>query len=350
MFVVYHSSNAFAGVTGVSMLSLFENNKYMESIHVLYIEKGMTDENKNRLRSIANQYGRTLEFMTMPNWSEELNIELKSCKDGWLGFGYNRLFLTEYIPNNVDRVLYLDSDTIIEGSLDELWKTDVEDWYLAGVDDCLSSNYRDICEIGANSTYVNAGMLLINLKKWREENVIQKFTKYVTDNNGYFVFNEQSILNSIFSGKIKILPQEYNVNSLVYLFEYDELMRLRNPRDFSYTKDEFYNARKNPIITHFTGNFLVARRPWVENSDHPRADVYLRYHQLTPWANQPLMPCKKNKGSHNTNLCKKLPRRTMIFLVRILYNDLRPKVFKYQLSKQRADKYKSKYSLTKGTF
>ena len=120
MYVIYHSSDSFAEVTGVSMVSLFENNKQMDRIQVLYIERGMSDENKMKLQSIAEKYNREISFMEMPNWSEKLNIELKSSKAGWLGFGYNRLFLTEFIPDNVDRVLYLDSDTVIEDSLDEL--------------------------------------------------------------------------------------------------------------------------------------------------------------------------------------------------------------------------------------
>ena len=336
MFVIYHSSDTFADITGVSMLSLFENNKNIEGIHVLYIEKGITQENKNKLQIIAKQYGRTLEFITMPDWSEKLNIDLKSCKKNWLGFGYNRLFLTEYVPDNVERVLYLDSDTVIENSLEELWNTDLEGWYLAGVDDCLSSKYRTLVNLGENGTYVNSGMLLVNLKKWREENVTQKFVEYIVSQNGYFVFNEQTILNSMFSGKIKILHQKYNVNSLVYLFSYNELMYLRRPLNFSYAETEFYSARQNPIITHFTGNFLVTRRPWIKDSDHPHVNVYLYYKNMTPWANEPLKDIGGNVNLKNAKLCKKLPRRLMIFLVRILYNNLRPIVFKYQLKKHKS--------------
>lgn len=44
MYVIYHSSDSFAEVTGVSMVSLFENNKQMDRIQVLYIERGMSDE------------------------------------------------------------------------------------------------------------------------------------------------------------------------------------------------------------------------------------------------------------------------------------------------------------------
>ena len=324
MYVIYHSSDSFTSVTGVSMVSLFENNKGMDHIHVLYIEHGMKDENKQLLKGVADQYGRELEFMEMPNWSKKLNINLRSSKKGWLGFGYNRLFLTEYLPKDVDRVLYLDSDTVIEQPLDAFWNQDLGDYYLAGVDDCLSSKYRNLVGLSEDGTYINSGMLLINVKKWREENVCQQFVDMVVKNNGFFIFNEQSTINSMFSGKIKVLSQNYNVNSLVYLYEYDELMRLRRPYNYSYSREDLLNAKEHPVITHFTGNFYVKRRPWIENSDHPRAKAFLKYRALSPWKNEPLQADTRSwKSKFWTELCHILPRPIMIGLVSFLYNDLR---------------------------
>lgn len=336
MYVIYHSSDSFAEVTGVSMTSLFENNKHMDNIHVLYIERGMSNKNKKILESIAAKYGREFEFMEMPNWSEKLNIELKSCKAGWLGFGYNRLFLTEYIPKDVDRVLYLDSDTIVEAPLDGLWNADLGGCYMGGVDDCLSSAYRDIVDLDDNGIYCNAGMLLINLKKWREDDITRKFLQMIYENNGYFVFNEQSILNSLFSGKIKVLPQIYNVNSLVYLFTYKELMKLRKPYRYSYNEKEILEAKEHPVITHYTGNFYVHRRPWIEGSDHPHKEAYLKYRNLSPWKNEMLMKDNRSKKvKMYTALCHALPRWIMIDSVSVLYNNIRPLSLKKQIKQNR---------------
>ncbi|MCU6733089.1 glycosyltransferase family 8 protein [Diplocloster agilis] len=336
MFVIYHSSDSFAGIAGVSMVSLFENNKHFPKIHVHYIERDMTDENKELLLSIAIKYGRTIEFMEMPNWSDKLNIELKSCKDGWLGFGYNRLFLTEYISCDIDRVLYLDCDTIVEGPLDDLWNTDLTGYYLAGVDDCLSRKYRRIVGVPTEGTYCNAGMLLINLQKWREDNVKQAFIDQLYLNNGYFVFNEQSLINSLFAGKIKILPQKYNVNSLVYVFDYKELMKLRRPQHFSYCEQEYKDAKFNPVITHYTGLFYVERRPWIELSDHPHRDAFFKYKALSPWKNTPFYKDRRSiKTKIYTRICHILPRPFMIYVVSLLYNDLRPIWFELKLRKVR---------------
>lgn len=333
MYVIYHSSDSFAEVTGVSIVSLFANNKDADYIHVLYIEKDISEENKKKLKDLADAYGRELEFMPMPDWSKKIDFQLKSSKSGWLGMGYNRLFLTEFIPEEIDKVLYLDSDTIVERSLKSLWETELDGYYMAGVDDCLSRYYRPLIGLSDKSVYCNAGMLLINLKKWREDNICNRFVEMLRKRNGIVVFNDQSILNELFANHILILPQQYNVNSLVYLFSYQELMTLRKPYHYSYTAEDLDAARKAPIITHFTGNFYILFRPWEKNSDHPHKDAYLKYRQLTPWKNEPLN-VRTKKISKWEKLCHCLPRRIMIYSVSFLYNFLRPLVLKRKIKRK----------------
>lgn len=331
MWVVYHSSDVFAEVTAVSMVSLFENNKRFDEINVLYIEKGMTDNSKAKLKAIADKYNRNISFVSMPDWSEKLNIKLSTTKKGWLGFGYNRLFITELLPENVDRVLYLDSDTIIEGDLSELWNMDFKGCYIAGVDDCLSRRYAKLVDLPDNGTYCNSGMLLMNLKKWREDNVKQRFIDYIYKNKGYFVFNEQSILNHVFAGKIYILPPEYNTVTILFALEYDEMHILRMPRNYSYSEAEYLNARKNPVIVHYTGLFMIPYRPWEKGSTHPYAERFYYYRNLTPWKNKPLMT--KETGSMlktGQKICAVLPERFMLRSVSFIYNYLRLFLFKYR--------------------
>ncbi|MBO5163341.1 MAG: glycosyltransferase family 8 protein [Ruminococcus sp.] len=338
MWAIYHSSDKFAEVSAVSMVSLFENNKSFSDIHILYIERDMSDGSKEKLRKIAERYGRTIEFVPMPNWSERLNIKLSTTKKGWLGFGYNRLFITELVPDDVDRVLYLDSDTLIEGDLTKLWNIDFKDNYIAGVDDCLSRRYAKLVDLPENGTYCNSGMLLMNLKKWREDNIKQTFIDYIYEKKGYFVFNEQSILNHVFAGKILILPPEYNTVTIVFALEYDEMHVLRMPRRYSYSKKQYLNARKSPKIVHYTGLFMIPYRPWEKGSTHPHLKAFMKYRQMTPWANAPLMDANKGKFSKICqNICMKLPRKFMLKVVSFVYNYLRVMLFWYRKHKFLSD-------------
>ncbi len=333
MYIIYHSSEKFGPVTATSIVSLLENNKKSGTIHILYIKKDMTDETERKIKLMVEKYGRTIEFINMPDWSKRLGISLKSCKSGWLGFGYNRLFITDLVPENIDRVLYMDSDTIVEQDISYLWDIDFEDNYLAGVDDCLSKNYNEIVEISDTATYCNAGVLLLNIKKWRQDNLKEKFIEYVVARNGYFVFNEQSVINSVCSDKIKILPCKYNTTTLVYSFEYDELMRMRNPGKYAYSREEYYSARENPAITHFTGCFFVYRRPWIQNSDHPHADMFNKYYEMTPWKDVQL-ECQ-SRVSLGKRMSHIFPKSIMVLLVNLLYTNFRVKMFKNKLKRER---------------
>jgi lipopolysaccharide biosynthesis glycosyltransferase len=328
MNVVYHSSNGFVDITGVSIISLLENNKDMENIRIFYINRDITDENKAVLSDMVSNYGATIEFVAMPNWSEKFNIRLSTTLKRWLGFGYNRLFITELLPDDIERVIYLDSDTVIEGSLKEIWEMDFEDCYEAAVDDCLSKKYRKMVHLAKDGIYCNSGMLMLNLEKFRKDNVVQKFLNFIAEHKGFFVYNEQTILNSVFENKIKILPLKYNVYTLVYELEYKQLMKLRTPYNYSYSEDDYNEAKNNPVITHYTGCFLTNQRPWVEGSKHPHVDMFLKYKALTPWASEPLRKC--NSSVFDKIVEKSiviLPKSVVITVARILYNDFRPILF-----------------------
>lgn len=334
MNIVYHSSDGFVDITSVSIVSLLENNKDEENIRIFYINRDITDKNKTILKNLVKSYNASIEFINMPNWSERFNIQLSTTLKRWLGFGYNRLFITELLPKDIDRVIYLDSDTVIEGSLKEIWNVDFEDCYEAGIDDCLSKKYRKIVHLNSEGIYCNSGVLVLNLDKFRRDNIIQVFLDFIVKNDGFFVYNEQTILNSVFENKIKILPLKYNVYTLVYALNYKQLMRLRRPYNYSYTPKEYEEAKNMPVITHYTGCFMVGSRPWVNGSKHPHVQAFLKYRSLTPWANEPL---RADERCMFDKLCSVfvniLPKAMVIAIAEFLYNKIRPILFKIRKKK-----------------
>ena len=238
------------------------------------------------------------------------------------------------LPDYVDKVLYLDSDTVVDGSLNLLWNLDIGNNYMAGVDDCLSGTYRKLVDIPENGTYCNSGVLILNLNKFRQDNVIQKFLDFIVAHKGFIVFNEQSILNSVFAEKVYILPLKYNVYTLVFTFKRNELMKLRIPHNYSYSEKEYELAKNKPIIVHCTGCFMIANRPWIENSDHPYKDKYMYYRELTPYKDLPLD--KDNRGKMSRIYCKvcnALPKFVTIGIVKVLYNYIRPIMFENKRKK-----------------
>lgn len=199
---------------------------------------------------------------------------------------YARLFLPSILPEDIDRVLYLDCDTIINRSLDELFDLDMEDYAIAGVLDTLPDDKAKIAiNLKTDDPYVNAGVLVINLKFWRDNYVQNSFMDYLTENNGVVYHHDQGIINHVLKGKILIIDPRYNLTSNYFSHPYSYLFKSNFP---FYKENEILLAKNNPVIIHFTEGFLA--RPWIRGSKHPLKNVYTSYKMLTKWGSAPLEP------------------------------------------------------------
>lgn len=111
--IVYASDDGFAEVLGVSIISLYANNKEMDDINVFVLDSGISAENKRKLISISKEYNRRkIEFISAKNISEILKLDVKTDR-GSLS-QYARLFISSSLPKTIERVLYLDCDIVIK--------------------------------------------------------------------------------------------------------------------------------------------------------------------------------------------------------------------------------------------
>lgn len=324
MVVAYHSSDTFSSVLAVSMASIMENNKAFEDITFYVLEKHISEENKTKLCHMVAEYGRKLVFIPMPNMQDEFNLPIAQVRAKWILDSYCRLFFGSILPNNVERVLYLDCDTLCNDSLDELWNMDLNNNYCAAVTDALGEKYYQLFEMNKTSRYCNSGMVLFDLKKWREDNIENEIAQYVRNHNGYVFFMEQSVMNIILQDRILILHPRYNVYTLISALKYHDLKTLRHCNRF-YTDTEYNEAKEKPCIIHLTNLFLIKGRPWVEDCKHPFKDLFLHYRQLTPWREFPLQ-------QNNYGILKKIqfalisiaPKKLLLWILGIVYEYIRP--------------------------
>lgn len=105
--IVYASDENFAEIFGISMVSLYENNKDMDDIVVYVLDSGIQSENRNKMLSVCWKYGRTdIQFVPIKNISEKLSMNI------YIDCGsisqYARLFVSSVLPKELGRVLYLD--------------------------------------------------------------------------------------------------------------------------------------------------------------------------------------------------------------------------------------------------
>lgn len=323
MNVAYHSSDVYSRILGVSIVSLLENNKKMDEINIYIVERGITENNKATLDAIAKKYGRKMYFIPMPDINVSEDLRLKKVKKIWLFDSYCRLFLHDLLPKDIDKVLYLDSDVLVADDLDKLWNTDLSNTLAAGVKDCINSKYYDLLELKENAHYCNSGVILINLKKWRDTNMGDQIRNYLHERNGYVFFMEQTVMNGIIQDQWRILDAKYNVNTLMLILNYKEIQTLRRIDDF-YSVEEVEKAVENPALIHMTNVFLVHNRVWVKGSNHPAKKIYDKYKAMTPWADKDDLPDTRTVGTKlRDRVIDWIPNGLLLPCVGFIYNDIR---------------------------
>lgn len=277
MTVVYTCDNNFVWIMGISMISLFENNRDMESLEVYLLGDNINADNIQTLQAMAQPYGRKIVVINVP----DLNIPKSLYLGRWPKSAYTRMFCAKLMPNDIHRILYLDCDTIVAGSIKSLENYDMRGYAIAAVKDCVSSLYKKKIGINKNDDYVNAGVLLMDLCEMRKFDISAMMDDFIREYRYLIDYADQDILNGIFKGKFCMLSPEYDVMTQMCVYTYSQMMQYRRPSNY-YSQEEIENAQKNPIIIHFT-TCMLNIRPWFKDSRHPYLHLFEKYQQITPW-------------------------------------------------------------------
>ena len=285
--VVYASDDRYAVQLGVSLISLCENNCEAIRIRCFIFDGGISSENADRLRKIAGQYKLEIIFIDVRGFLEYLPPDYDS--HGYNPIVFVRLLLAEYLPQETEAVLYLDCDTVVNGSLDSLigYKEQLleDHTLLAAVPELYMPPAVKARSIGfsGKETYYNAGVLLINLKKWRAEGLRERFLSYYEKNKSKLLYNDQDVINACCKGDILSLSPRYNISANFPYFPC-YFRRIIQPA-YKETCSESRDLIRHPVIIHYMGD----ERPWIHgNRNYYRAD-YERFKARTPWAETPLI-------------------------------------------------------------
>lgn len=322
--VLYFCSDLFVDVAATSIVSLLENNKEFGSINIYVIDDGISETKREMLSSLVASYSRNIAYVDAPDPSEFFQFPFKSRYQ--MGHSYMRMCIGSLVPESVDRLLCLDSDTLVTGSLARLWQTDLNGKILAGVADCVNLKaFRKQFMLSEDDVYCNAGVFLVNMNEWRGCNVEERIRETIREHNGNIFFFEQTLMNYACRERIVRLAPIYNAYTLFFAMSYKNLMRWRRPTNF-YSDAEAREATEHPVIVHFTRNFYLTSRPWVKGCAHPLTADYLGYKNLTPWntVEEDGRPWKKKLIYRLVHI---VPQGLLAFATNILYNDIRPLLF-----------------------
>lgn len=327
MNVMYATDENYAELTDVSIVSLLENNKDTELIRIFVVEDNISSESKRKLECTVQKYERSLVFIPKPDIRGLTGTELLTLR--WSDSAFSRLYLDlvfEAYPD-VKKVLYLDCDTMILDNLETLWNLDIDNYVGAAVLECMGDLHKLIIGATAKDHFFNSGVMLLNVERWKKENVAQRCTQYIKDHNGKIEYVDQGVINGVLSREMLVVDTpRYNLTALSWDFSYREMQVFRKP-DHGYSEDQWEKAKCNPAIIHFTTSFL-STRPWFEDSNTPWTLKWLEYKSLSEWKDQPLRALK-NKKKHDRIIAvfNAIPRKAAVAIAGMLHAYIKPLVF-----------------------
>jgi lipopolysaccharide biosynthesis glycosyltransferase len=273
--VVCSADDRFAIALAVMVRSALDNLPANERLALFVIDGGIRSRTRERLLR-SWDLGRLEVEWLKPEASRLARMKVS----GHVRLStYYRLLISDLLPPKLSKVLYLDCDLVVEGSLAELWRTDVSRHPLAAVQDMIvpyvSSPWGlpDFRELGfvESTKYFNAGVLLVNLERWRADHVGEAAIRYAEDNYQRLRFWDQEALNAVLAGRWLELPLNWNLTILTRDFP--------PPDKVPCSPDEYETLVSGPRITHF----LSSVKPWHPACLHPRTHVFFEYLDRTAW-------------------------------------------------------------------
>lgn len=247
----------YAKIAAVSIYSAALNCSVPLDIHIVTVKEGRGEaQTIDDLRSMVEQNDVRIILHEVDLTSLSVSEERKKYIGTLL-----RLFLPEILAE--DKVIYLDCDLVINLDLKELWDEDTRGNSIAGaVDEGICSKYsrskmRSV--IGSDKDYLNAGVLVMNLKKIRGEHSLFSESMDYLDSCMNAIMRDQDALNHIFINDKTVLDRKYN--------------RFAS----TVSAEEGFEDK----IIHFAG-----KKPWkVIRSES--GYQFWRYFQMMPWMSDP---------------------------------------------------------------
>lgn len=235
-----------------TLIKSIENSNPEKKFDIYVLHKDLTNhdikniqsELSNKIKIISIKISNK-EIEKYPVYEKRYPVEI-----------YFRLFASKYLPKNIERVLYLDTDIIVINDLTKLYNIDFENNYYIG-----ATNIRKMMHkfnefrlgIKKDSAYINTGVLLINLKELRKIDVETKINKYIRKNKRKLMLPDQDIISALYGNKIKLIDNlKYNLGDRG-LYLHNKINK-NNQIDINW-------VIKNTVIIHYYGK----NKPWNKN-------------------------------------------------------------------------------------
>jgi lipopolysaccharide biosynthesis glycosyltransferase len=266
--------------------SIEYHHKTSENIVVFIVEDGISSKNRKKLTSSLDPENIQLVWISMDEAIPE-DMHIPFDRSSYPKNIHTRIFIPHFIPERFDKIIYLDVDMILMHDISDLWNVDLGENMLAAVMDprlkVFSNSWGGILnykELGfAHDTkYFNTGILVINNKKWREENSASTVVKCIADNEKFANYPDQYGINIVMANRWVVLDPRWNW--------------------FADT------ACEDPFLIHFVG-----RKPMYQTYDNREEfkKIFFEHLNKTKWNNFKPIGESKRYIKKISNILKKIP-------------------------------------------
>lgn len=206
--IVLASDNNYVQHLGVALISILENKASDKDIFFHVLENGLSEINKEKIISISHKYRCELKFY---------NISENRTKDfpelGHLSRAtYLRLFISDILPIEIEKVIYLDCDLVVLKDLGALYEMGLKGNALAAVKDVKAAEIIRIFFYPNLQSYFNAGVILIDVKMWRYLNIVKRAESFIGEYRDKLITADQDVLNCLFKNIWLELPSIFNMD------------------------------------------------------------------------------------------------------------------------------------------
>lgn len=279
--VVFAADDNYVPQLTTTVYSAMKNADPSYFYDVVVLQRNIAWDKQERLRDFFKQFpNMSLRFT---NVERELSGHDLSTNNAHISIETYYRFLIQKLLPFYDKVLYLDSDIVINGDIAKLYNTDLQGKLLGAIRDIdflanLNVKHskrmgyaKNVLKMKNPYDYFQAGVLVLNTKAMRERYTIRQWLTYAS--NPAFIYNDQDVLNAHCEGEVLYLPWEWNVvhdcgGRVGNLF-------VQAPNDIY---DAYMRSRNNPQIIHYAG----FQKPWTD-PDCDFASIYWRYARETPF-------------------------------------------------------------------
>lgn len=257
--VAYAINEGYVNYCIVSMASLIENNRKAD-IHFHILTDNLSENAIHKLERFVTSENALISFHIVPDiYVSDLTV------NDWSKHAWFRLFLPDILDESIDRVLYLDTDTIVCGDLSDLFTIDLGNYSIAGCMDYMGFKDGIYKRLGYPEShgYICSGVLVMNLKYFREHDLSRRIIGFARKNPELIQFPDQDAINYICHTSIKLLPLKYDM--LAPFFTDKEFIRLH--------ENDVREMLQDPKIIHYAGC-----NPWKkECARHFYYDDFWKY-------------------------------------------------------------------------